>query len=224
LYNPRWFKEDRIDVLQAEITKIGFGTLVTSTPSGILASHIPMMLDPARGERGTLLGHVARGNAQWRETQTGTEALAIFLGPDAYITPRWYQTKKEDGKVVPTWNYIAIHARGPIAFFEDSTHTKEVVTRLTDHHESAADEPWKVSDAPGDYIEAQLRTIVGFEIPISKIEGKWKMNQNRTADDRAGVVAGLDERASLHDLEVSAEMSAGGGPEGTSPSPKMARD
>jgi transcriptional regulator len=226
LYNPRWFREDRIEVLHAEIAKAGFGTLVTSTPSGVLASHIPIMLDLTRGERGTLFGHIARGNSQWRETQARSEALAIFLGPDAYITPRWYQTKKEDGKVVPTWNYVAIHVRGPITFFEDSTHLRDVVTRLTNHHESAVDEPWKVSDAPSEYIEAQLRTIVGFEIPITRIEGKWKMSQNRSANDRAGVVSGLDERGSPFDLEVSSRMRAeGAGPdESSSSSHKLVRD
>lgn len=184
------------------------------------------MLDRTRGERGTLFGHIARGNAQWRQTQLGSEALAIFLGPDAYITPRWYQTTKDDGKVVPTWNYIAIHARGPITFFEDSVQLRHMVTRLTDHHESTAEEPWKVSDAPDDYIEAQLKTIVGFEIPITNIEGKWKMSQNRSPNDRAGVISGLEERGSPLDLEVSAKMHTEGdnSSESTNSSRKMVRD
>ncbi len=210
MYNPRWFKEDRLEFLHAEMKKIGFGTLITTTPdSAIFASHIPIMLDKTKGEHGTLFGHIARGNAQWRKTSAGSEALVVFLGPDAYITPRWYQTKKEDGKVVPTWNYVAIHVRGPITFFEDPERLREAVTRLTDHHESAAGDPWEVSDAPAGYIEAQLRSIVGFEIPVSSIEGKWKMNQNRPDTDRAGVIAGLEERDLARDRDVSTEMRAG---------------
>ena len=210
MYNPRWFKEDRLELLHAEIKEIAFGTLVTATKtSGIMASHIPIMLDPEKGERGTLFGHIARGNAQWRETVAGSEALVMFLGPDAYITPRWYQTKKQgDGRVVPTWNYVAIHARGPIAFFEDQAWLKEAVTRLTARHESGAEDPWEVRDAPTEYIEGQLKTIVGFEVPISKLEGKRKMSQNRPDADYMGVVSGLEERGLARDLDVSKEMRA----------------
>jgi transcriptional regulator len=208
LYNPRWFKEDRLPFLHEKIRRVGFGTLVTSAPSGILASHVPMMLDTSKGEHGILYGHIARGNIQWRDTPSGSESLAIFLGPDAYITPRWYQMKKEDGKVVPTWNYIAIHVRGPVTFFEDVGHLRELVTKLTKHHESAAEEPWEVTDAPEEYIEAQLKSIVGFELWIAHIEGKWKMSQNRPDSDREGVVAGLDERNQTRDSEVSTEMRA----------------
>jgi transcriptional regulator len=206
MYNPRWFKEDRLQFLHAEIRKIAFGTLVTSAASGMLASHVPLMLDTSRGEQGVLYGHIARGNLQWRDTTPGSEGLAIFLGPDAYVTPRWYQTKKEDGKVVPTWNYVAIHVRGPVTFFEDTGRLREVVTALTALHESGAEDPWKVTDAPAEYIQAQLKSIVGFEIQIARIEGKWKMSQNRPEPDREGVIAGLDERNQTRDSEVSAEM------------------
>jgi transcriptional regulator len=206
LYNPRWFKEDRLEFLQAEMQRLSFGTLVTNASSGILASHVPMMLDLSTGGNGSLYGHVSRGNSQWRDTPSGSEGLAIFLGPDAYITPRWYQTKKEDGKVVPTWNYTAIHARGPVTFFEDSERLRVAVTNLTRHHESTAEDPWEVRDAPGPYIDAQLKTIVGFEMPITSIEGKWKMSQNRSEADREGVIAGLDERNAPLDSDVSNEM------------------
>ncbi|MGA2663990.1 MAG: FMN-binding negative transcriptional regulator [Nitrososphaerales archaeon] len=210
MYNPKWFKEDRLELLHAEIKEIGFGTLVTTTKaSGIMASHIPVMLDPEKGERGTLFGHIARGNAQWRDTMAGSEALVMFLGPDAYITPRWYETKKQgDGRVVPTWNYVAVHARGPITFFDDSERLKDAVTRLTRHHESGVDDPWEVRDAPAEYIEAQLKTIVGFELPITKMEGKRKMSQNRPEADYTGVVSGLEERGVARDLDVSREMRA----------------
>jgi transcriptional regulator len=206
LYNPRWFKEERLEFLHAEIAKIGFGTLVTTSRSGLLASHIPMMLDTSGGDNGLIYGHLARGNAQWRETPPASEGLAIFLGPDAYVTPRWYETKKEDGKVVPTWNYVAIHVRGPVTFFEDADRLRQVVTRLTLHHESAAEEPWEVADAPEEYVEAQLKSIVGFELPIARIEGKWKMSQNRPEKDYAGVISGLEQRCLGGDPEVSAEM------------------
>ena len=129
-------------------------------------------------------------------------------GPNAYITPRWYETKKEDGRVVPTWNYVAIHARGPITFFEDETRLREAVTKLTDNHESSASDAWQVDDAPADFISAELRSIVGFEIPIARIEGKWKMSQNRSMADRAGVIAGLTERNDAWDSDISAEMQA----------------
>jgi transcriptional regulator len=132
----------------------------------------------------------------------------VFLGPDAYITPRWYHTKKQDGKVVPTWNYVAIHARGPITFFEDAAHLKQAVRKLTDHHESTAEDPWKVDDAPVDYLEAQLKAIVGFEVPIMNIEGKWKMSQNRPDADRSGVISGLGERDLAGDREVAEAMRA----------------
>jgi transcriptional regulator len=212
MYNPRWFKEDRLQFLHAEIRKIGFGTLVTSAASSMLASHVPLMLDTSRGEQGILYGHIARGNLQWRDTTPGSEGLAIFLGPDAYVTPRWYQTKKEDGKVVPTWNYVAIHVRGPVTFFEDPERLREVVTELTALHESAAEDPWKVTDAPVDYIQAQLKSIVGFEMPITRVEGKWKMSQNRPEPDREGVIAGLEERNQIRDSEVSTEMRSHGQP------------
>jgi transcriptional regulator len=214
MYNPRWFKEDRLQFLHAEIRKIGFGTLVTNAASGMLASHVPLMLDTSKGEQGILYGHIARGNLQWRDTTPGSEGLAIFLGPDAYVTPRWYQTKKDDGKVVPTWNYVAIHVRGPVTFFEDPERLREIVTELTALHESAAEDPWKVTDAPVDYIQAQLKSIVGFEMPITRVEGKWKMSQNRPEPDREGVIAGLDERNQTRDSEVSTEMRSLGQPPG----------
>ena len=207
MFNPKAFRDDRLDFLQGEIRKISFGTLATvSGTAQILMSHVPFMLDAAKGERGTLFGHISRGNLQWRETKAGSEALAAFLGPDAYITPRWYETKKEHGKVVPTWDYVAIHARGPITFFEDPASLKEVVTKLTDHHESTGSDPWEVKDAPADFIGAQLKAIVGFEIPIIIIEGKWKMSQNRPEADRKGVISGLEARRSARDQEVADEV------------------
>jgi transcriptional regulator len=192
VYIPPLFKEDRVDVLHAAIRRSGLATLVTLTGDGLIASHVPMLLDPEPAPYGTLLGHLARPNPQARGAAPGVQALAIFQGPDAYITPSWYATKRENGKVVPTWNYVTIHAHGPVAFFDDAERLREVVTRLTEREEQARAEPWAVTDAPADFIDGMLKGIVGFALPIVRLEGKWKMSQNRPAQDRAGVVAGLE--------------------------------
>jgi transcriptional regulator len=192
LYVPPLFKEDRIDVLHAAIRQSGLGTLVTLTADGLIASHVPMLLDPEPAPYGTLLGHVARPNPQARGAVAGVQALAIFQGPDAYVTPSWYATKRETGKVVPTWNYVAIHAYGQVEFFDATDRLRAIVTGLTEREETGRAEPWAVSDAPAGYVEGMLQGIVGFALPIVRLEGKWKMSQNRPAADRAGVVAGLE--------------------------------
>ena len=187
--HPPLFKEDRIDVLHDAIRRTGLATLVTLTADGLIASHVPMLLDPDPAPYGTLIGHLARPNPQARGAIG--EALAIFQGPEAYITPSWYATKRETGKVVPTWNYVAIHAYGTVEFFDDRERLRDVVTRLTEREETPRAEPWAVTDAPADFIDGMLKGIVGFALPIARLEGKWKMSQNRPAEDRAGVVAGL---------------------------------
>jgi transcriptional regulator len=191
MYVPPLFKEDRIEVLHEAIRRAGLATLVTLTADGLIASHIPMLLDPDPAPYGTLLGHVARPNPQARGATPGVQALAIFQGPDAYITPSWYPTKRENAKVVPTWNYVAIHAYGPIEFFPDADRLRAIVTRLTERQETPRTEPWAVTDAPPDFVDTMLKGIVGFALPIARLEGKWKMSQNRPAVDQAGVVAGL---------------------------------
>jgi len=183
------FKEDRIAVLHDAIRASALATLVTMTPDGLIASHVPLLLDPDPAPYGTLIGHLARPIPQARGAIG--EALAIFQGLDAYITPSWYATKRETGKVVPTWNYVAIHAAGPITFFDDPDRLLDVVTRLTEKQESGRAAPWAVSDAPADFVQGMLKGIVGFAIPLARLEGKWKMSQNRPAEDRAGVVTGL---------------------------------
>jgi transcriptional regulator len=189
MYVPPLFKEDHTDVLLDAIRASGLATLVTLAEDGLIASHVPLLLDPEPAPYGTLVGHLARPNPQARGAIG--DALAIFQGPDAYITPSWYATKRETGKVVPTWNYVAIHAAGPISFFDDPDRLLDVVARLTEKHESTRAAPWAVSDAPADFLQGMLRGIIGFAIPITRLEGKWKMSQNRPAEDRAGVVAGL---------------------------------
>jgi transcriptional regulator len=191
MYNPPHFKEDRVSVLHAAIRAAGLATLVTTGPDGLVAGHIPFLLDPEPAPFGTLHGHLARGNPQGHSDSDG-EALAIFLGPDAYVTPSYYATKRETGKVVPTWNYVAIHAYGTVEFFDDRERLRDVVTRLTQREETPRAEPWAVTDAPADFIDGMLQGIVGFALPITRLEGKWKMSQNRPAEDRAGVVTGLE--------------------------------
>ena len=182
-------------------------TLVTVGRDGPTASHVPMLLDAAPAPYGALRGHVARANPQWKDLAAGQPALAIFLGPDAYISPSWYATKKQTGKVVPTWNYVAIHAAGPVTFFDDADKLLALVTELTKRHEGPRREPWAVTDAPADYIQSMLRAIVGFELRIEKLEGKWKMSQNRPAEDRPGVVAGLCEEGGAKGAAVAAVVT-----------------
>jgi transcriptional regulator len=192
VYLPKHFKEEEAGQVRAAIREARLGTLVSLGSAGLVASHVPMLLEDAPAPHGLLIGHLARGNPQWLERAPGEgEALAIFLGPDAYITPAWYETKRETGKVVPTWNYVAVHAYGRLSFFEDAERLLALVTTLTRRHEGPRDAPWAVSDAPADFIASQLKGIVGFQIEITRLEGKWKMSQNRPAQDRAGVVEGL---------------------------------
>ena len=189
MYVPPHFAETRVDLLHAAIERAGLATLVSLTADGLIASHVPVMLDPDPAPYGTLIGHLARPNPQTRGAIG--EALAIFQGLDGYITPSYYATKRETGKVVPTWNYTAIHAYGTLEFFDNPVRLLEVVTNLTERHEGPRAQPWAVSDAPGDFIQGMLRGIVGFALPVTRLQGKVKMSQNRPAEDRAGVVAGL---------------------------------
>ncbi len=191
MYIPAHFREDRLEVLHALIRDHGLATMVTLTSDGLMANHIPMILDSAAAPLGVLRGHVSRANPQWRESLVETEALAIFQGPSAYISPSWYKTKQETGRVVPTYNFIVVHARGRFRIFEDPADLERNVRALTEHHEAAFPRQWSVDDAPADFIQSQLKGIVGVEIAISRLEGKWKVSQNRPAADRAGVVEAL---------------------------------
>jgi len=166
------------------------------------SSPLPLFLDAEEGEYGTIYGHLARANPQWNSPVEG-EAMALFMGPNAYITPSWYPTKAATGKVVPTWNYVAVEAHGPAEFFEDPERLREVVTRLTRIYEQPRDQPWAVSDAPPDFIKSQLRGIVGIRMPVVRIDGKRKMSQNRSAEDRAGVIDGLSRSDNPQDVVVS---------------------
>ena len=190
MYIPPAFRHDDMAVLHAEMREARLANFVTATTEGPFVTPLPLFLDAGEGEAGTLYGHVARANPQWRLEPIG-DALAVFMGPDAYVTPSWYATKRETGKVVPTWNYVTIHARGPVEFFDDPQRLLALVARLTDRHEGSRPAPWKVEDAPPDYMAGQLRGIVGIRMPIARLEGKKKMSQNRSAADRQGVAEGL---------------------------------
>ena len=207
MYVPPAFAEDRTSTLHEFMRHAGLVTLVTQTSKGLIASHVPVLLDPAPAPYGTLLGHLARPNPQ-SQGAIGN-ALAIFHGPDAYITPSWYETKRENAKVVPTWNYVAVHATGPIAFFDDADRLLDIVTRLTDREEAKRATPWAVSDAPADFVAGMLKGITGFALPIARLEGKWKMSQNRPAKDQAGVVQGLrdEQRGDVADLVAAVARS-----------------
>lgn len=202
MYIPAAFNEDRVPVLHKAIREIGFGTLVTLGDDGLNASHIPMLIDVEPSPFGTITGHLARANPQWRAIKYDVEALAIFTGASTYITPNWYATKEQTGKVVPTWNYIAIHAKGRLRFIDNRESLRHIVTRLTDKYEAPRNAPWRVTDAPADYLDAMLKAIIGFELTITQLEGKWKMSQNQPIENRSGIVEGLmdegkDEIASL---------------------------
>jgi transcriptional regulator len=208
LYIPPRFVIENLPDIHEHIRACRLANLLTSSPDGLIATPLPLILDAAEGEFGTLYGHIARPNPQWQKPVEG-DAMAIFMGPDTYVTPSWYATKQETGKVVPTWNYVAVHAYGPVEFFEDPDRLLDAVTRLTDLHEQPRSEPWQVDDAPENYIRAQLRGIIGVRLPITRIEGKEKMSQNRNEADREGVAAGLGTSESEKDRLVAERVRSG---------------
>ena len=206
MYTPKAFEVTDLPMLHAAMKQSELATLVTITANGLVATHLPLLLDEARGAYGTLTGHVSRANVQWRETDPNAEALIIFLGLDSYVTPNWYPAKQETGRVVPTWNYAAIHAYGRITFIEDPEWLRTMVTDLTKKHEASFPAPWQVSDAPAVYIDSQLKAIVGFEFQILRLEGKQKFNQNRSVEDRLGVIQGLRELEDERKTQVAELM------------------
>jgi len=208
VYLPRAFRVDDLAQLHAHIAQCGLATLVTTGAAGPLASHVPMLLDAAAGGHGRLLGHLARANAQWQESDPSKPALAIFMGPDAYVSPSWYPSKAESGRVVPTWNYAVVHALGPVRFFDDAAELRALVDRLTDRHERGRSKPWQTTDAPERFIESQLKAIVGFEIVISGIEGKYKLSQNRAEPDQAERQSNGDEQQEPFHPALRARRSA----------------
>lgn len=195
MYLPSQFEETRLDVLHQLVRSHPLGTFVILGDTGLLANHMPFLIDSRHGPCGTLRAHVARSNPVWKQFGKPVEAIVVFQGPDSYITPSWYPSKHADGKAVPTWNYAVVHAYGQPRAIDDPAWLLEHVTQLTTEHESGQALPWKVSDAPQDYRDQMISRIVGIEMPLSKIQGKWKVSQNRPLADRLGVVAGLESRA-----------------------------
>lgn len=201
MYTPPAFRIEDLPDIHRAMAAARSATLVTATAEGLIGTPLPTLLTTDEGPYGTIYGHIARANPQWKLPPSG-DAMAIFGGPQAYITPSWYATKRETHKVVPTWNYVAVHAYGPVEFFEDADRLLDVVTRLTDLHERDRADRWRVSDAPADFIKAQLKGIVGMRMPIARLDAKRKMSQNRNADDRAGVIEGLSQSKNAEDVSV----------------------
>lgn len=192
MHVPAHFAEHRLDVLHDAVDELTLGTLVTVGDEGLEATPVPFVLDRSRGPQGTLVGHLARANRQWARAGDGAAALVTFLGPHGYVSPSAYPSKHTTGgRVVPTWNYVTVQVHGTLVTIEDRARVLEIVTALTDRHEAGRPHPWSVSDAPAEHIEAMRRGIVGIEVPIASIVGKWKLSQNRPPEDRAGIAADL---------------------------------
>lgn len=204
MYRPPAFREDRLDVLHAFIRAHPLGMLVSAGLGGLMANPIPFLVDPAATEKGLLRAHLAKANDQLAALRQGAEVMVLFQGPDAYVTPSWYASKREHGKVVPTWNYATVHAWGTPRVIDDETWLRGQIGDLTLSQEAGREHPWRVDDAPADFLAGQIKGIVGLEIPIARIEGKWKVSQNRSAADRQGVIDGLrqevPEKGEIADL------------------------
>jgi transcriptional regulator len=206
IYIPPAFRESDLPALQAQIAASGLTTLITVGAQGPIVSNLPIVFDASAGPYGTIAGHLARANPQWHESDLSKPALALFMGADAYVSPSYYPSKQEHGKVVPTWNYSMIAARGRLEIFEDAETLRAQVETLTKRFEAAFEKPWAVSDAPEDFIARQIKGIVGVRLHIESIEGKAKLNQNRSAADQEGVVTGLAPSPRASDREVAEAM------------------
>lgn len=206
MYVPPQFEEKRIDVLHQLIRDYSLGTLITLASEGLNANHIPFEIDPDAGSFGTLRAHVARSNPVWRDFSEAVDALTVFQGAQTYISPSWYATKREGGKVVPTYNYMVVHASGPMKVIDDPAWLRGLLERLSNRYESGRTEPWKLSDAPRDFIDKLLPAIVGIEIPIAKLVGKWKVSQNQPLANREGVVKGLQEVGDENAMVMAREV------------------
>jgi transcriptional regulator len=207
LYLPAHFEENRTNVLHALMRARPLATLVTQCDSGLEANHIPVETLSEPAPHGSIRGHIAHANPLWRTYRAESEALAIFQGPQVYISPSFYPSKQATGEVVPTWDYAVVHARGVLRFIQDAAWLRALVSRLTDAHEAARTPPWKIDDAPPPYIEKMLSLIVGFELSIVSLTGKWKLSQNHPAANRRGVVEGL-RAATDEDSRGVADMLA----------------
>lgn len=208
MYLPRHFAEDRIDVLASLVRQNPLATLVSLGEDGLIATHLPLLWDLEPAPYGTLRGHFARPNPHAKLASSPADALAIFGGPNAYVSPSWYPSKHQHGKVVPTWNYAVVHAHGPLRLIDDAEWLRALVTRLTDRHEGAFERPWRVSDAPDAFVDNLLGGIVGVEMAVTRLEGKWKLAQNRPDEDQVGTIAGLDARRDAASIALAGLMRA----------------
>lgn len=203
MYVPKHHEETDISILHSLVRSHPLATWVTQGDGELLANHIPFLLDPTRGDLGTLVGHVAKANRVWQSFSTTVNSVLVFQGAETYITPSWYPSKHAHGKAVPTWNYAVVHAHGLPRVIEDRERMLQILNQLTDVHEADQALPWKVSDAPQEFIDQLLQSIVGIEIPIAKLVGKWKVSQNRPEADKLGVVAGLLARNDPQSKEMA---------------------
>jgi transcriptional regulator len=208
MYQPQHFEETRLEVLQALVTSQPLSTLVTLSDAGLVADQIPMLLRASLGPQGTLVGHVARANPLWRETQLETPVLVIFQGPQHYVSPGWYPTKQEHGKVVPTWNYVVVQARGLLRVHDDAAWVREQATQITGQQERGSAKPWAVDDAPRDYTDSMIKAVVGISIEVTHWAGKWKVSQNQPAVNRAGVVQALGDLGDAQAAAMAALVQA----------------
>jgi transcriptional regulator len=213
VYRPPAFREDRLEVQHALIRAHPLGLLVTAGPGGLMANPLPFLVDTFMPGRGVLLAHLARANPQVQELAAVQTCLAVFQGPQDYVTPSYYASKREHGRVVPTWNYATVHAWGTPRLIGDAPWLRAQIEALTSKHEAPRENTWRVTDAPHDFVMSQMRAIIGVEIPIERIEGKWKVSQNRPQADRAGVVSGFREAGdtAMADLVAERGGSAPGG-------------
>lgn len=214
MYLPKHFEEPRIETMHELIRAHPLATLVTLTSDGLDANHIPLHLVADASPYGTLQGHIARANPLWRDAKAGMETLVVFRGPACYVSPSWYATKKETGKAVPTWNYAVVHAHGTLRIVDDARWLRTQIEALTTHHEAHLPHPWSVADAPADYTEKMISALVGIEIEITRLTGKWKTSQNQPAENQAGVIealrrSGRDEEAAMADLIEARGKPAG---------------
>ena len=206
MYNSKPHQEHDLTRLHQHMLDTRLAVLVSQGEQGLLATHLPVLVDTAEGDFGTVYAHLARANRQWEDLQHGGEALLVFPGADAYVSPGFYPSKAENPKVVPTWNYLAVHAYGPAEVIHEAEPLLAIVSRLTDRHEQGRSEPWKVTDAPADYIEGMLRAIVGIRLPIARLQGARKLSQNRSGHDIDGVREGLSASPDQRDNQLAAHM------------------
>ena len=201
------FREDRVEVLHAALRELYFGLLVTHPESGFATSYLPWELDAGRGPHGTLVGHLARYNPQWKVPAEGAEALVVFHGPHAYVSPSWYPGKRDDPRQVPTWDYLAVEARGKLVTFDDEARLHDLLVKLTDRNEASRERRWYVSDAPDDYVRREMRRIIGIELRIESLVGRYKLSQNRNAADLEGARAGLAAAPTERERDVAAAIA-----------------